>query len=338
VYEKIKVDPGEPVGIVTAQSLAEPTTQMILRSFHFVGIAEQQVSLGLPRLIEITDAIKKISKKYMKIRLVDEYKHDEEAAIRLANKIKEVLLEDLVSSISLDILENTIYIELDEEKMKANDVDKNTLYKMLKKKLKKFNVTMDKNIIKIHSEKAKPSHLYMIKENIKKILVKGIKGIKSAEVVKEGDEWIIFTIGSNLAEVIRLPEVDYTRVYTNDIREIEKVLGIEAARNAILNEIYTIYKEQGLEVNFRHFMLVADLLTWYGEYLGITRYGIHAKKESVLSKAAFEIPITIFIKASIVGEKDKIISGIDNVLINQPIYLGTGLYSVHYSGKGGNKE
>jgi len=94
------IDPGEPVGIVAAQSIAEPTTQMILRSFHFVGISAQQVSLGLPRITEITDAKKKMKRKYMIIRLLDEYKNDLNVAQNVAKRIKELLLEDLLSSIT----------------------------------------------------------------------------------------------------------------------------------------------------------------------------------------------------------------------------------------------
>ncbi len=67
---KFIIDPGEAVGVVAAQSIGEPTTQMILRSFHFVGIFVQQVSLGLPRITEITDAKKKMKQRYMIIRLL----------------------------------------------------------------------------------------------------------------------------------------------------------------------------------------------------------------------------------------------------------------------------
>ncbi|BFI73467.1 DNA-directed RNA polymerase subunit A [Nanoarchaeota archaeon] len=329
-YEKMKVDPGEPVGIVAAQSIAEPTTQMILRSFHFVGISSLQVSLGLPRIIEITDARKKIKQKYMKIKLLDEYKNNLEVAQKVAKEIKELTLEDLIYEISLDIFENKITIVIDKDKLDSEDISIGELVRILKKKMKKYKVENNKNEIYIIAEKARPKDLYLLKENIKKILIKGIRGIKDATIYREGDEYVIYTIGSNLLEVMKIPEVDYTQVYTNDIREIEKILGIEAARNAILLELSRLFEQQGLNVDVRHFILVADILTWHGVYLGINRYGLHAEKESALSKAAFETPIPIFVRAAMIGETDEVLSGIDNVIINQPIFLGTGLYNVYY--------
>jgi len=167
---------------------------------------------------------------------------------------------------------------------------------------------------------------------IKKILIKGIKGIKDVTIHKEDNEYVIYTIGSNLLEVMKIPEVDYTKVYTNDLREIERVLGIEATRAAILQELVKLYEQQGLSVNVRHFMLVADMLTWHGIYLGVNRYGLHAEKESTLSKAAFETPVSIFVRSSMMGQSDKVLSGIDNVIMNQPIYLGTGLYDIYFVG------
>jgi DNA-directed RNA polymerase subunit A" len=329
---KFIIDPGEPVGIVAAQSIAEPTTQMILRSFHFVGISAQQVSLGLPRLTEITDAKKKMKRKYMIIRLLDEYKNDLNVAKNVANKIKELLLEDLLSSITIDVFENKIIIVLDREKLKNEELTFDEVFRIIKKKIKKYKVENDKQNIYISAPKLSAKELYLLKEMIKKILIKGIKGIKDVTIHKEDNEYVIYTIGSNLLEVMKIPEVDYTKIYTNDIREIERVLGIEAARAAILQELVKLYEQQGLSVDVRHFMLVADMLTWYGIYLGINRYGLHAEKESTLSKAAFETPVSIFVRSSIMGQSDKVLSGIDNVIMNQPIYLGTGLYDVYFVG------
>jgi len=329
---KFIIDPGEPTGIVAAQSIAEPTTQMILKSFHFVGISAQQVSLGLPRITEITDAKKKLKRKYMIIRLLDEYKNDINVVQSIAKRIKELLLEDLLLSITLDVFENKIIISLDEKKLKEEELTFDEVFRILKKKIKKYKVENDKQNIYIIAPKLSARELYLLKEMIKKILIKGIKGIKDITINKEDNEYVIYTVGSNLLEVMKIPEVDYTKLYTNDLREIEKVFGIEATRAAILQELAKLYEDQGLSVNVRHFMLVADMLTWHGIYLGINRYGLHAEKESTLSKAAFETPISIFVRSSMMGQSDKVLSGIDNVIMNQPIYLGTGLYDIYFVG------
>jgi len=334
-YEKRLVDIGEPVGLVAAQSISEPTTQLVLRSFHYVGMREFQVVLGLPRLIEIVDARKRMKNRQMKIHLLDEYKDNREVAERVAMKIVETRVEDVADRIDLDILNNRIIIYLDEEYLNSIEKTVDDIYELLKKKLKKYNVEKEDNkiIISFKDSESKPKKLYVLKENIKKIQISGIKGITKVFVQKEGEEWVIYTIGSNLKEVMRIPEVDYRRVFTNDIHEIAKVLGIEAARRVILEEMIKIFEAYGLRVDYRHFSLVADVLTWYGEYKGITRYGIIAEKTSTLSRAAFEVPIKHFTNAAIMGVEDEVSSVVDNLLVNQVVPLGTGLFEVYYKRK-----
>ncbi|MEM1687869.1 MAG: hypothetical protein QW184_00505 [Nanopusillaceae archaeon] len=334
VYLKKLVDVGEPVGLVAAQSISEPTTQLILRSFHYVGMREFQIALGLPRLLEIMDARKRIKNKYMKIHLLDKYKNDLETAKKVVKKIIEIKVEDVIDNLEFYILNNKIVIHLDKEVLKEYDLDFQTVFNILKKRLKKYNVEKrGEYSIEITASGLKPRELYVLKENIKKIHLSGIKGIKEAIAKKEGDEYVIYAMGSNFLEVMKLPEVDYRRVYTNDIHEIVKILGIEAARKLIFDEMVKIFENYGLRVDYRHFSLVADVLTWYGEFLGITRYGITAEKASTLSKAAFEIPIQNFMIAATLGVEDKISSSVDNLLTNQIITLGTGLFEVYYRKK-----
>jgi DNA-directed RNA polymerase subunit A" len=91
---------------------------------------------------------------------------------------------------------------------------------------------------------------------------------------KEGQEWVIHTEGSNLGAVLKMDGVDRVRTTTNDIHEVEKVLGIEAARNSIIHEAQTTMEEQGLTVDVRHIMLVADMMTADGIVKSIGRHGI----------------------------------------------------------------
>jgi len=333
-YLKRLVDVGEPVGLVTAQSISEPTTQLVLRSFHYVGMREFQVVLGLPRLLEIVDARKRIKNRQMKIHLLEEYKDKKEVAERIAMKIVETRVEDVIDKIDFDILNNRIIIYLNENYLEKIEKTVDDVYNLLKRRLKKYNVEKEDEKIIISAKELKPRELYVLKENIKKIQISGIKGIKQVFVQREGEEWVIYTIGSNLKEVMKIPEVDYRRVFTNDIYEIAKVLGIEAVRRVVLEEMIKIFEAYGLRVDYRHFSLVADVLTWYGEYKGITRYGVIAEKTSTLSRAAFEVPIKHFTNAAMMGVEDEIVSVIDNLLVNQIVPLGTGLFDVYYSRKG----
>jgi len=332
-YQRRLVDVGEPVGLVAAQSISEPTTQLVLRSFHYVGMREFQVVLGLPRLMEIVDARKRMKNRQMKIHLLEEYKDNREIAEKVAMKIVETRIEDVADRIDFDILNNRIIIYLDEDYLKKIEKTVEDVYSLLKRRLKKYDVEREDNKVIISAKELKPKELYVLKENIKKIQIAGIKGIKQVFVQREGEEWVIYTNGSNLKEVMRIPEVDYRRVFTNDIHEIERVLGIEAARRVILEEMIRIFESYGLRVDYRHFSLVADVLTWYGEYKGITRYGIIAEKTSTLSRAAFEVPIKHFTNAAMMGIEDEISSVIDNLLVNQVVPIGTGLFDVYYKRK-----
>jgi DNA-directed RNA polymerase subunit A" len=143
--------------------------------------------------------------------------------------------------------------------------------------------------------------------------------------VKRGEEFIIVTAGTNLKAVLSLDFVDSTRTISNDLYEIQKLFGIEAVRQLVVHEVYKVINEQGLNVDIRHLMLVADAMCVTGKLKGITRYGVVSQKSSVLAKASFETPLRHFINAALVGEKDELNSVVENVMVNQPVPLGTGL-------------
>jgi len=136
---------------------------------------------------------------------------------------------------------------------------------------------------------------------------------------------VIYTEGSNFKQVLKVPGVDPTRTRTNNIHEIAEVLGIEAARNAIIEEIVNTMREQGLEVDVRHIMLVADMMTLDGVILPIGRHGVVGEKASVLARAAFEITTQHLFEAAERGETDPLNGVVENVLIGQPVPVGTGI-------------
>ena len=125
--------------------------------------------------------------------------------------------------------------------------------------------------------------------------------------------------------MLQLEGVDGFRTTTNNICEIEKILGIEAARQAIINEVYKVIENQGLNVDVRHIMLVADTMCFSGQVKGITRYGVISEKASVLARASFETPIKHIINAALIGEVDRLDSVVENVMLNQPVPVGTGI-------------
>ncbi len=326
-YEASKISPGECVGLVSAESIGEPGTQMTLNTFHFAGVSEMNVTTGLPRIIEIFDAQKSIKTPMMEIFLQSSHTPDLEQVKRFAASIKETLFGELVSEYALNIFDQKLKATINKGLCAQYEIDVKELIKLIHLKVKGFVVEGTNDTIEF-TQKGKPEEiklLYDLKEKIKIIKVKGIKGIGQVLPVKRDDEYIVLTSGTNLKEVLALPEVDSQRTITNDIHEIYETLGIEAARQAIIDEVYRVIEAQGLNIDIRHIMLVADIMCTSGEVKGVTRYGVVSEKASVLARASFETPVKHLINAALEGEVDNLTSVVENVMINQPVPLGTGL-------------
>src|SRR3989344_7178973 len=324
-YESALIDPGEAIGIITAESFGEPGTQMTLNVFHFAGVAEVSVSSGLPRIIELFDARKIIKTPMMTIFIKSPHNKDPKRVRKIASMIKQVNLKEIATDFAIDISKLEINVLLNRKKMRDLNIEDANLLKVLTESVKNINLRLheDKLIIKPKSEENELQSLYKLKEKLKDIRVSGIEKITQVLPVKENTEFVILTAGTNLKEVLEMKDVDASRTTTNDIFEIFKVLGIEATRQAIINETSKIYEDQGLDVDVRHMMFMADIITNSGKIRGITRSGITSEKESVLARASFETPIKHIINASLVGEEDKLNSVIENVMLNQPVPLGT---------------
>jgi DNA-directed RNA polymerase subunit A" len=321
-YEHSKVEPCEAVGVVAAQSIGEPGTQMTMRTFHYAGVAEINVTLGLPRLIEIVDARKIPSTPTMTIKLNQDYAHDRDLAREVAWAIESTSILHL-GSIATDLAEMNVIIELNPDAMEQRKITAEEVAARLKEETKR-EVGLNENQLIMTPQESSYRELLQLVEKIKKISLKGIEGIKRVVIRKEGDEYILYTEGSSIKRVMQFEGVDPTRIKTNNINEIGEVLGIEAARNAIINEATDTLREQGLSVDVRHIMLVADIMTVDGELKQIGRHGVSGEKASVLARAAFEVTVNHILDAAIRGDVDDLKGVTENVIVGQPIQLGTG--------------
>ncbi|MEM3142973.1 MAG: DNA-directed RNA polymerase subunit A'', partial [Zestosphaera sp.] len=169
------------------------------------------------------------------------------------------------------------------------------------------------------------------RDRLLKLKIKGVKDIKKVILQKRKDQdtgkeyYVLITSGSNLEAVLRIDGIDPRKVRTNSIHEIEDVLGIEAAREALIREIKNTLNEQGLDVDLRHVMLVADMMTRSGTVRPIGRHGVVGEKPSILARAAFEVTVKNLFDASIRGETDQIVGVTENVIIGQLAPIGTAL-------------
>jgi DNA-directed RNA polymerase subunit A" len=345
--DRASIDPYEAAGIITAQSIGEPGTQMTMRTFHYAGVATVNVTQGLPRIIEIVDARKVPNTPTMTIRLQNEKKTSAEEAQKLAAAI-EVTTTVNIASLETDVAQRRLVLILN----KSNLKQKNMSAAEVKDKLERATRLLvqgdkPKNPSKltlipgVHSEEDlaelaenPPSYtmLLQLEEKIRDMRLKGIPNIERANVQLDDKtgEYYLSTIGSNLSRVSEIETIDRSRTYTNNIIEIYDHLGIEAARQAIVNELQATLDGARLEVDTRHLLLVADVMTSEGEVRAIGRHGVSGTKHSILARAAFEVTVNHLLKAGIIGERDHLTGVAENIIVGQPISLGTGSVELFY--------
>ena len=324
-YDRAHVEAGEAVGTVAAQSVGEPGTQMTMRTFHYAGVTELNVTLGLPRLIEIVDARKDIATPTMDIYFDEERRDDEEFVKTLANKIGKSTVNDILSDFNLNYAEMKVEAVLDDKKINEKRLEMDEIIAVIEKNFKK--AVINDNEIIVEPAKSGIRELRLLADKVRDLQISGIKGIGKV-IIRRDEEWVIHTEGSNLKSILEMEGIDTRRTTTNNIHEIGEVLGIEAARQSIINEAQNTLSEQGLSVDVRHIMLVADIMTSEGVVKSIGRHGISGEKSSVLARAAFEETGKHLLRASIRGEVDDLTGIIENIIIGQPIPLGTGSVGV----------
>ncbi len=324
-YDSVLVEPGEAVGIISAQSLGEPGTQLTLRTKHFAGSAEVSVGSGIQRVEEIVDGRSKAKYPTMTIYLNNEIKNNKEKAEKFSKELIDVRVED-ITKVSESFEELKFSIELNKSKMKELELKIDDVADVIKKGFKDLKTRQIDNTIHFTIDK-KSDYLKARKDLVKimKEKVHGVKGIGKTLLVKEETEFVIKTSGSNLKAVLKLEEINQERVFTNDIIETSKILGIEAGRLLIVQELKKVLDDNGIAVDVRHIMLLADLMTFSGEVKGIVRTGITKLKASPFARASFEETTKHLLDAAFKGEVETLSGVVENMIVGQPVKVGTGI-------------
>ena len=329
-YNSNRIDATEAVGGIAAQSIGDPGTQMTMRTLHYAGVAEMNVTLGLPRLIEVVDARRVPKTPIMEVYLEPDISFQKNKALEIASMIEAKSVSQL-AKISTDITNLRVLVEPDAKVLKARGIPITELAARIKKKGRlKHKMTVEAGVIILEEDDVSFKKLYLLEDKVSHLMVDGIGNIKRAIVRKENKEFVIFTEGSDLKAILEVPGIDPIRTTTNSIHEIAEVLGIEAGRIAIAIELHKTLSEQGLSVDHRHNMLVSDVMTNTGSIQAIGRHGISGAKVSVLARAAFEITSTHLLQAGLTGETDVLVGVAENIIVGQPVHLGTGAVSAIY--------
>ena len=400
-YKQAIVAPGETVGMIAAQSIGEPTTQMTLNTFHFAGVASKSnVTRGLPRIEEILSLSENPKNPSLTIALNEQSAYDQDKAQRIMNMVEYTNLRQLVSSMEIcfdpndndtTIAEDRVVMEqyrvfeslMDEcagtEPAAASDKKSKWIVRLEldKETMLEKNITMedvnyairnsydtevscaysdynsDKLVFRLRLDSmaskkkgTKPDtldqsdeiyHLKTFQENLlNNLVLRGVKKIskvilrklQNVMTLEEGnyvkkDRWVLDTVGTNLLDILALDYIDTRKTISNDIVEVYKVLGIEAARQLIYDEITEVIEFDGTYINYHHLSLLCDRMTSSFKMISIFRHGINNDNIGPIAKASFEETPEMFLRAARHGEMD-IMRGVSaNVMCGQEGYFGT---------------
>ena len=401
-YKRAIISPGEMVGMVAAQSIGEPTTQMTLNTFHFAGVASKSnVTRGVPRIEEILSLSENPKKPSICIRLKDEEETSQERAQELKYMLEYTSLKDVTTSVSICFDPNVHATLIDEDKelmeryltfeklmddcgieTQEDEVQSKWIIriKLSREEMLDRNITMDeihfaiKNSLKqsafcifsdfnsenlifrirftdntLASNKKAPldqtDEIYKLKniqENIlNNIVLRGVKKIpkiilrKVPNILKKSngnysshDIWVLDTVGTNLKDVLALDCIDAYKTFSNDIQEVYRTLGIEAARQCIYNEIEEAFEANGNYINYHHLSILCDRICATKKMVSIFRHGINNDDIGPIAKASFEETPEMFLKAAKHAELDLMTGVSANVMCGQEGYFGTGAFQV----------
>jgi len=328
-YNNSLVTPGDAIGLIAAQSIGEPGTQLTLRTKHYAGSLDVSVGQGIQRVIEIVDG--RLSSKYpsMKIYLKPELIKNEKKVKSFASNLVDIKIQD-VGNFDENFENKSLSYIIDDEKVDEAGINKETIIDLIYDKIDEIYTSKrfgdSKKKINFAFDASTP--LYTIRKAVLKwmnIPLYGVKHIEKAVVTQIGDEFVITTRGTNLSEILKFEEVDQIRTITNDVVEINKVLGIEAGRQAIVNELSNTFISNNIDINLRHIYILADLMTFGGRVKGIVRTGITGEKTSPFARAAFEETVKHILSAAFYHETERLTGITENLIVGQPISAGTGL-------------
>ncbi|KAI0137986.1 beta and beta-prime subunits of DNA dependent RNA-polymerase [Hypoxylon sp. NC0597] len=368
-YAKARVEPGHAVGAVGAQSIGEPGTQMTLKTFHFAGVAGMSITQGVPRIKEIINASKLISTPVISCPLSN--KRDEKAARLVRARIEKTYIEDILryvddewepyrAFITLHI--NTETLEGMHLGIKLDDIA-DAIVKQKKLKIQKTDIHVFEQDASIEvtvkppdadasATKRAPRSKAAIAEAMADLLVRvshlkrvlptvpisGYPDATRAIVQKKEDEDekgvynnTVLVEGYGLRQCMNTEGVVGTETRTNSVLECRDVLGIEAARKTIAKEISDVMGDMGIDP--RHMELLADVMTYKGEILGITRFGLSKMRDSVLQLASFEKTADHLFDAAAGMKADRIEGVSEKIIMGQTMSIGTGAFQmVRYLG------
>lgn len=350
-YKRAQVEPGHAVGAVGAQSIGEPGTQMTLKTFHFAGVAGMSITQGVPRIKEIINASKEISTPVITCDLVN--KTDVRAAQIVKGRVEKTFVRDISYRIDDVVTRDEAFISLKldfgtvrklELELEPRDVlDAIKKHKRFKTDGLKFSIfrehihiyvdqTTPKGSLSKTEEAATGGDPYIRLQHLARLLpdVQVLGHARCSRAIIRTDESnttnTLLVEGYGLRNCMTTDGINGTLTRTNNIMETRNVLGVEAARTTIIEEIGEVMSDMSIDP--RHMQLLADVMTYKGEVLGITRFGLAKMRDSVLQLASFEKTADHLFDAGGEGRTDLIEGVSECIIMGKSVSLGTGAMEV----------
>ncbi|WKY01465.1 hypothetical protein Q1695_015455 [Nippostrongylus brasiliensis] len=340
-FKRAVIEPGTPVGAITATSIGEPSTQMTLKTFHFAGVASMNVTQGVPRLKEIINAVRAISTPLITARLINSV--DEKAARQAKARIDVTTLGEICDYVEEVITKDRVFllIKLSARRIRQLNLEF-TMYSVVQSiiagrcpiQIKQQQIQiLGKSMMIIwpssNPRYSAPVAMQIMKQTLRKVIVKGLPNVRRCVVRNDDrDGFSVVVEGDDLRGVLSQVGIDGRHTKCNNASVVAEVLGIEAARSCIVSEILSTMQAHGIVMDRRHVMLLADLMTHRGEVVGITRNGLAKIKDSVLLLASFEKTVDHLYEAAFFSQKDHIRGVSENIIIGSPIPVGTGMFKL----------
>ncbi|KAH9411886.1 RNA polymerase Rpb1 [Ordospora pajunii] len=330
------VEPGTTVGAIAGQSIGEPGTQMTLKTFHFAGVASMNITLGVPRLKEIINAVCNICTPIINAEL--ESPQDLFRTEVIKGSIGRIFLRDICSSVTEVIGKDEIALDVSVDidsisRLKLN-LDMHKIERCLG--IQEPTKIMDGNVIRIGIRKVTDQSYFGMQKIKKKILNTKVYGVSQASRVVINNSRGMYSLvieGGGLQEIMNIDGVKGESTTCNSVSEVEAVLGIEAARAQIIHEIEYTISNHGIKIDPRHIMLLADTMTYRGEVFGITRFGISKMSGSTLMLASFEQTSDYLFEAAIHSRSDMVSGVSESIILGIPISIGTGSMDLYWKEK-----
>jgi DNA-directed RNA polymerase III subunit RPC1 len=338
-YERAIIEPGTAVGALGAQSIGEPGTQMTLKTFHFAGVASMNITLGVPRIKEIINATRTISTPIITAPLVND--KEERPARIIKGRIERTTLGEITEYVKEVFKRHDCYLSvkihaptIQALQLEINaDTIKRAILATPKLKLKEKHVQVRNNCrVRIYPVEQSREQMFFslqaLKNAIPRVIVSGIPTVERAIINHQQHKFNLIVEGYNMGAVMAIPGVVATQTKSNNVIEVQQTLGIEAARKTIIHEMLYTMESHGIGLDTRHVMLLADIMTYKGEVLGITRFGIGKMKDSVLMLASFEKTTDHLFDAAVHARRDPIEGVSECIIMGAPVPLGTGILKV----------